>query len=90
MNGDGLREVTARGEPIQDDSFVIIFNAHHESVQYLLPTRRFGRRWRVELVTSSAGGLGGDGTSVAEGRELIARAPVQLEARSLVVLRRVR
>ena len=28
---------TPRGEPIVDDSFLLLFNAHHEDVDFLLP-----------------------------------------------------
>jgi glycogen operon protein len=86
LNGNGLHDVTPEGEPVRDDSFVIIFNAHYDPVEYLLPTRRFGRRWRVELTTSN----GSAGATVPEGRELPFRAPLRLEGRSLVVLRRIR
>ena len=38
------RSPTARreGEPIEDDSFLLLFNAHHEDVTFTLPARRFG------------------------------------------------
>jgi pullulanase/glycogen debranching enzyme len=56
-----------------------MFNASPEAVSFLLPPRRFGQRWTLELSTSAP-----------EAAESIfeARAEVALEARSLVVLRR--
>ena len=30
------------GEKVEDDSFLLLFNAHHEDVTFTLPTRRFG------------------------------------------------
>ncbi len=79
LNGNALRAVTAEGEPLRDDSFLVIFNAHHEPTAFVLPTRRFGRRWQIEVSTSGTG----------EGAEFSARAEVTAEARSLLVLRRV-
>ncbi|MFL5948490.1 MAG: hypothetical protein ACJ743_08520 [Gaiellaceae bacterium] len=79
LNGDELHEATARGESIADESFLLLFNAHHESVAFALPTRRFGTRWKLELSTADP--------HAAE-RSFPARERVELEARSLLVLRR--
>src|SRR5436309_2284076 len=81
LNGAELGALTPQGERVVDDSFLILFNAHHDDGVFTLPPRRFGAHWLVEL-TSSAG--------VAEGDRHAARAEVRLESRSLVVLRRER
>jgi glycogen operon protein len=78
LNGDEIRARTAHGEEITDDSFLLLFNAHFEPVEFTLPTRRFGARWHVELAT-------GDSLEGALG----ARAPVPVVEHSLVLLRRV-
>ena len=52
------RRTTADGEHDRDDSFLLLFNAHHEPITFTLPTRRFGVRWQVELATASAGRAG--------------------------------
>jgi glycogen operon protein len=79
LNGDELHETTARGEPIHDESFLLLFNAHYEPVTFQLPARRFGARWKLELSTADPH---------APERSFTAREPVELEARSLLVLRR--
>jgi glycogen operon protein len=79
LNGDELHETTARGEPIGDESFLVLFNAHYEAVTFQLPARRFGARWKLELSTADPH---------AEERSFAAREAVEVEARSLLVLRR--
>jgi len=81
--------VTAAGEPVRDDSFVVIFNAHHEATRFVLPTRRFGRRWQVEVSTAEGEAASPDSVGTAEGTQLAARAEVVADARSLLVLKRV-
>jgi isoamylase len=83
INGNALRTVTPEGEPLHDDSFIVIFNAHHEPTTFVLPTRRFGRRWQVEVSTVVAD------PSMAEGTQLPARAQLTVEPRSLHVLKRM-
>ena len=56
LNGDALRTETPYGESLRDDSFLVIFNAFHEDTQFLLPARRFGRRWRIEVSTAEPDG----------------------------------
>jgi glycogen operon protein len=64
---------------VVDASYVLLFNAHHEPAIFLLPPRRFGSRWLLELSTAEPG---------AEERLYPARAELEVEARSIVVLRR--
>jgi isoamylase len=81
LNGDAIRSVSEQDEPIRDDSLLLLFNAHHEQVEFVLPARRFGRRWEVALSTAEPD---------APAQERPARATVPVESRSIVVLRRVR
>ena len=37
---------------IEDDSFLLLFNAHHEDRAFTLPRRRFGAQWALELSTA--------------------------------------
>ena len=37
---------------IIDDSFMVLFNAHSEDREFLLPRRRFGTQWALELSTA--------------------------------------
>jgi isoamylase len=77
LNGEELRAQTQRGEELRDDSFLLLFNAHFEQIEFRLPARRFGTRWEVELAT---GWVNGD--------RLVAGGTVTIESRSLAVLRR--
>jgi glycogen operon protein len=52
LNGRGLRAVGVTGEPIIDDSFYLIFNAHHEPLDFKLPGMRYGKHWKKILDTS--------------------------------------
>jgi isoamylase len=81
LNGDEIWTRTPDGEPILDDSFVLLFNAYHEPLEFKLPVRRFGARWVAELATA--------GPEVAPGAfTFAARDSVPVESRSVVVLRR--
>ena len=82
LNGDEIPTVTAEGEPVEDDSFIVLFNAWREPVTFVLPPARFGRRWAHELCTA-------DPELEPNGTAFLARAPVPVEARALRVLRRV-
>jgi isoamylase len=81
LNGDELDTTTTHGEELRDDSFLLLFNAHHEAVTFRLPTRRFGARWLLELTTAEPGLPADSGTWSA-------RDEVPVLARSIVVLRR--
>jgi glycogen operon protein len=37
LSGMGLTETDARGRPLVDDDFVVLFNAHHEPIDFRLP-----------------------------------------------------
>ncbi|MEO8807562.1 MAG: glycogen debranching protein GlgX [Burkholderiaceae bacterium] len=37
LSGDGLNEVDGRGRPVRDDSFLLMFNAAAEGVEFTLP-----------------------------------------------------
>jgi len=78
LNGAELGTRAPHGEPVEDDSFLILFNAHHEDSVFTLPPRRFGTRWKLELTTSDR--------EPEERRS--ARDEVSLESRALAVYRR--
>jgi glycogen operon protein len=79
LNGDGITSRTPRGEPIRDESFVLLLNANHEPVSFRLPPPRFGRGWELEISTAQPD---------APRRSYAARADVLVDGRSLIVLRR--
>ena len=47
LNGATLDEVNVVGEPITDDSFLLLFNPHHEHVRFMLPKPAEGKVWEV-------------------------------------------
>jgi isoamylase len=52
LNGKGLHAVGTKGQPVIDDSFYVIFNAHYEPLKYKLPAAKYGKQWTVMLDTS--------------------------------------
>jgi isoamylase len=52
LNGRGIHFPGPKGEKIIDDNFYIIFNAHHESLDYKLPEGRYAKEWNKILDTS--------------------------------------
>jgi isoamylase len=81
LNGEQISDHTRRGGIIDDDSFLVLFNAHHEDMTFTLPVRRFGAAWANELCTADPGVPAGD-------REFQARGQVTVTARSTKLLRR--
>jgi isoamylase len=51
LNGEEIQATDRHGRRIVDDSFVLLFNAHHEDVEFTLPPGRFGATWVCELRT---------------------------------------
>ena len=82
LNGEGIQSPDARGERVVDESFYVLFNAHHEPLQFTLPTRDWGDEWVVVLDTARS-------TPGAEEQPQKAGQEVPVESRSLKVLRRV-
>jgi isoamylase len=82
LNGAEIPTQTEDGEPITDESFIVLFNAWREPVTFVLPPARFGRRWAHELCTAEP-------DLPPNGATLRARAEVALRGRALRVLRRV-
>ncbi len=83
LNGAGIREPDARGEPVLDDSFFLLFNAHYEPIGFTLPEFGAGERWQVEVDTTAPLLQAADERTVKTGEQ------VEVEARSILVLRKV-
>ena len=49
LNGEEIASPDEKGQRILDESFLLLFNAHHEDVTFTLPNRRFGERWALVL-----------------------------------------
>jgi glycogen operon protein len=55
LNGEEIAAADSHGQRIVDDSFVLLFNAHHEDVEFTLPPARFGAAWTCVLRTDAPG-----------------------------------
>lgn len=53
LNGRGISGLDARGELILDDSFLLLFNAHYEEIDFTLPSEEYGRAWQPVLDTKN-------------------------------------
>jgi glycogen operon protein len=82
LNGDEIPSPDERGDPVRDDSFLVLFNAGGEDVSFRLPARRFGAVWELELSTAEPGRERG-------AWRLRTREEARVVARSVLVLRRV-
>ena len=82
LSGSAIAGVGRHGRSIYDDDFLVLFNAHHEDVEFRMPTLP-GDAWRPVIDTCAS-------TGVPEPRSLGADATYPLHSRSLVVLTRPR
>jgi glycogen operon protein len=82
LNGDAIPQRGPKGEPIKDDSLLILFNAWHEPIDFVLPPAEFGARWDVMLDTADP--------SISEGAvSTKAGDKHPAQGRSVVLLKRV-
>jgi glycogen operon protein len=51
LAGDTLGDVDERGEPIVDDTALILLNAHHEPIPFTLPETKEGQVWERAIDT---------------------------------------
>jgi len=52
MNGSANQSPDAHGRPVTDDPFILLFNAHHEPIDWLIP-RAYGQGWALILDTAN-------------------------------------
>lgn len=57
LNGDAIAEPDADGRRVVDDSFLLLFNAHWEAVDFAIPGTDLARSWTVVLDTADPEGL---------------------------------
>ena len=82
LNGTKLPSADALGDPIVDDTFYLLFNAHHNPLGFILPPEHWGLRWTQVLYTHEP--ISGRG-----GRIYRAGQAVRVDGRSLMLLRRL-
>ncbi|MBA3524793.1 MAG: glycogen debranching enzyme, partial [Geodermatophilaceae bacterium] len=54
LNGHGIRSKDTRGEPVVDDSFLLCFNGHDETIEFTVPTEDYATNWEVVVDTAIA------------------------------------
>ena len=52
LNGEGIPDRDDLGERVVNDSFLLLINAHHEPVTFLLPDASYVRTWEVAVDTA--------------------------------------
>jgi isoamylase len=52
LSGRTLEDVNAVGEPMRDDTFLVLFNPHHEPIKFYMP-REPGVAWQVLFYTDA-------------------------------------
>ena len=78
LNGEAIADRDRRGQRVTDDSFLLLFNAHHRAIKWTLP-RQWAEWWEPIFDTSALG----------RRRKAIKCGQARLVAgRSVVVLRR--
>ena len=77
LGGDALDEVDAHGQPLADDTLLLLINAYWEPLSFVLPAHKPGLTWETQLDTREATGKstrpalpGGDTCEIA-GRSLV-------------------
>ncbi|AJT63673.2 Glycogen operon protein GlgX-like protein [Streptomyces lydicus] len=82
LNGSSISEPGPRGEPVSDDSFLLMFNAHEQDKEFTVPVHH-GRQWQVVVDTDRP-------RAAADGRGAKVKAGdlLTLTGRSLLVLQR--
>ncbi|MCW2631188.1 MAG: glycogen debranching enzyme GlgX, partial [Pseudonocardia sp.] len=92
LNGEGIADVDGRGERVTDDSFLLLFNAHDEDIDFTLPPDGYGRQWAVVVDTAT-----GEVTTLSDAPGVVAAEPpttqagstVRVPSRSLLILQRM-
>ncbi len=83
LSGDTMDVRDARGEPLRDDTFLVLFNAFHEAITFVLAGKQ-DVTWELLLDTRHEEGFLKEARSLPSGDEL------ELVGRSLCVLKLVK
>jgi glycogen operon protein len=82
LNGAAIPDPDIRGNRVTDDSFLLLFNAHYETVDFTMPEPEYGSAWEVVVDTAAPLADSVDDSSFKPGDV------VPVDARSIMVLRR--
>ncbi|HEY3784269.1 MAG TPA: glycogen debranching protein GlgX [Steroidobacteraceae bacterium] len=80
LAGAAIERCDRRGKPVTDNNFLLLFNAHHEEIPFVLPQFLSDKAWWTVLDTSTDG-------SPFEQRRNEAGTQFPLQGRSLALLR---
>ena len=69
LSGDTIDVLNFEGEPIRDDTFLLLVNAHYEPIPFVLPGQEH-IEWQLILDTMHAEGFLTEGTKFASGDDL--------------------
>jgi glycogen operon protein len=65
LAGDALDWRDAKGEPVVDDTFLVLLNGSHEDMQFTLPSVEWGSRWALRIDTVQESMSSGDAVDAA-------------------------
>ena len=80
LNGGAIPEPDPRGEPLVDDSFLLLLNASADDCEFTLPKAEYGQHWLIAVDT-------GDPSADNDSPQLASGASVSVISRSVLVLR---
>ena len=69
LSGDTIDVLNFQGEPIRDDTFLFVINAHYETISFLLPGEEH-IEWQLLIDTATESGFLAEPKSFASGDEL--------------------
>ena len=78
LNGEAITDRDRRGQRVTDESFLLLFNAYHEPIDWTLP-KQWGEWWKTVLDTSGPG---------REGEAFASSSTLPVARRSVVILQR--
>jgi isoamylase len=82
LSGRSIPDLDADGTRALDETFYVIFNAHYEPLDFIVPNLDWGKSWLRILDTASA-------SVESTGPRCAAGTAIHVGARSTVILRRV-
>jgi glycogen operon protein len=82
LNGQEMEEWDERGQPVRDDILLLLLNAYHETIPFMLPGKRHDPPWELLLDTSQPLVHADEAEAVL----VPTGTRYQLEGRSLVLL----
>ncbi|AZA08956.1 glycogen debranching protein GlgX [Corynebacterium pseudopelargi] len=83
LNGQGITETDMRGQRLVDDSFILMFNAYHEPIEFTLPGEQYGASWKMIVDTDQDTGHPEEALIIQSG------GTIELPARTSMLLRMV-